>query len=354
MKKAFLTIFVFILFQSIATSQFVCQVDTNDNGITKSIKLKIPEGVNEVEGILMKGNPWQGSVLNYVDDSIANAFASSINFAIMGTSFWGRFKHYDEFEIFEFLIDSLAQMSGHPEISDAPLIFFGSSNGGQMAHSYNSFRPEKCIVFLVDKGGYYINQIPDTLSLKTPGLLVAGELDLQYRIDTINGLFYNNRPRGALWSHILYQDIGHIPLDETYYLFLTLAEEAYKLRYPTNQTPINGPITLRDLNEVDGWLSDSTTWENGIIEVSNHNNYSKSLDSASWHINKDMAFLFAAHSSYNRVNDTASLSAKVADSGDIVLFNFEIDMDWDSIHVFNKSEKVGAYYGGGMSSFDFE
>ena len=354
MKKVILFIFVVLIIQSTTFSQTTYQVDTIDDGITKSIRLKIPEGVNEVEGILIKGNPWQGGVLDYVDDSVANAFASSINFAVMATSLWGRFKINEEFELFEFCIDSLAQMSEHPEISDAPFIFFGCSNGGQMAHSYNSLRPEKCIAFLVDKGGYYINPIPDTMALLTPGILVAGELDAQYRIDAINDLFYNNRPRGAKWSHILCQGVGHASVDETHYLFLTMAEAAYKLRYPLNQTPVNGPVILRNLNENNGWLSDSTTWESSIISVSDHNDYYGQVDSASWHINKDLAFLYAAHSSYNRLNDSASISTKVADSGDIVTYHFDVGLAWDSIHIFNKSEKVGAYYGGGISSFDFQ
>lgn len=353
-KKIILFICAYLFTLSTAISQNIYQIDTIDDGITKSIRMKIPAGVNEVEGILMKGNPWQGGVLSYVDDSIANAFAKSINFAVMGTSLWGRFKKAEEFEIFEYCIDNLAQMSGHPEISDAPFIFFGCSNGGQMAHSYNSLHPEKCIAFLVDKGGYYINPIPDTMALATPGILVAGELDLQYRIDAINDLFYNNRPRGALWSHILYQGVGHASVAETHYLFLVMAEAAYKLRYPLDQTPVNGPVTLRNLNEINGWLSDSTTWDSGIISVSGHNDYHGLADSASWHINKDLAFLFAAHSSYNRINKTASLSAKVADSGDIVTYKFEAGLAWDSIHVFNKSKKVGAYYGGGVSSFNFD
>lgn len=353
MRKIILFIYVLLFIQSTTFSQTTYQVDTIDDGITKSIRLKIPEGVNEVEGILIKGNPWQGGVLDYVDDSVANAFASSINFAVMATSYWGRFKIDEEFELFEFCIGSLAQMSEHPEISDAPFIFFGCSNGGQMAHSYNSLRPEKCIAFLVDKGGYYINPIPDTMALATPGILVAGELDLQYRIDAINDLFYNNRPRGAYWSHILCQGVGHTSVNETHYLFLVMAEAAYRLRYPLDQTPVNGPVTLRNLNEHGGWLSDSTTWESGIISVSDHNDYYGQADSASWHINKDLAFLFAAHSSYNRMNNTANLSTKIADSGDIVTYHFETSLEWDSIHIFNKSEKVGAYYGGGISSFDF-
>ena len=354
MKKTFIYLCVYLFTHAIAISQVTYQVDTIDDGITKSIRMKIPSGVNQVEGILIKGNPWQGGVLSYVDDSIANAFAESINFVVMGTSLWGRFKKTEEFEIFEYLIDSLATKSGHPEISDAPFIFFGCSNGGQMAHSYNSLRPEKCIAFLVDKGGYYINPIPDTLSLKTPGILVAGEMDAQYRIDAINGLFYDNRPRGALWSHILYQGVGHLSIDETHYLFLVMAEEAYKLRYPLDQTPIIGPVTLRNLNETDGLFSDSTSWDSGIISIFNHDNYLDDKDSASWHINKDMAFLFAAHSSYNRINDTARISAKVSDSGDMVTYSFEVDMDWDSIHIFNKSKKIGAYYGGGITSFNFD
>ena len=353
MKKTIIFFFIFIITHSVANSQDVYQIDTVDTGITKSIRMKIPDGVDKVEGILIMGNPWQGSVMYFVDNAIANEFARSINFVVMGTSLWGRFKVAEEFDLFEFCIDSLAQMSGHPELSDAPFIFFGCSNGGQMAHSYNSIHPEKCIAFLVDKGGYYINPIPDTMALRTPGLLVAGELDEQYRIDAINDLFYNNRSRGALWSHILNQGVGHTLMAETHNLFLILAEAAYRLRYPLDQTPVNGSVTLRNLHENDGWLSDSTTWDSGIVGVFNHNSYPGNIDSASWHINKDLAFLFAAHSSYNRMNNKASISANIADSGDIVTYNFEPDIDWDSIHVFNKSEKIGAYYGGGLSSFDF-
>ncbi len=352
-RKSLILLFAILLTQGIASSQSIYQIDTVDSGINKSIRFKIPAGVDEVEGILLMGNPWQGNVLYFVNDTVATEFARSINFAMMGTSLWGRFKELEEFDIFEYCIDSLGIMSGHPEISDAPVIIFGCSNGGQMAHSYNSLRPEKCIAFLVDKGGYYINPIPDTLALKTPGILVAGELDSQYRIDAINDLFYNNRPRGALWSHILCQDIGHVLIRETHLLFFLMAEAAYKLRYPLDQKPINGPISLRDLNKEDGWLSDSTTWSDGIISVFNYDDYTHNRDSASWHINKDLASVFAAHSSYNRINNSAITQGSVADSGDIVTFHFNPNTEWDSIYIYNKSEKVGSFLDGGNSAIDF-
>ncbi len=335
-------------------SQNYYQVDTLDEDRTKSIRLKIPEGVEEVEGILMMGNPWEGSTLFFVDDTIGTAYAKSINFVMMGTSLWGRFKHMEEFEIFEYLIDSLAIMSGHPEISDAPFIIFGCSNGGQMAHSYNTLRPEKCIAFLVDKGGYYINPIPDTSALKTPGLLVAGDQDLQYRIDAINDLFYDNRPRGALWSHILAQNTGHVRVTETHNMFLILSQAAYELRYPADQRPVNGPVQLRDVIAADGWLSDSTTWDKGIIDVFDFNSYSNNRDSASWHINKDLAYCFAAHSSYNRITRLAKISDKVVDSGDIVNYEFKITKQWDSIIMYNRSNKIGAYYSSTDTIFDFD
>lgn len=133
-----------------------------------------------------------------------------------------------------------------------------------------------------------------------------------------------------------------------------LAETACELRYPADQTPLDGPVALNDMDESKGWLSDSTGWMKGIIDVNQAENYTGAIESASWHLNQDLAFLFATHSSYNRIDDKAVISAKVADSGDLVTYHFEVGMDWDSIHVFDQSKQIGAYYGGGSASFGFD
>lgn len=358
-KKLLYLFCCFALIDLSAFSQQTYQIDKFFNSSCPadnkhSLILKIPKGVDVVKGILINGNAGCSTTLYYVEDQLAYEFAKKINFAIMGTYNWGSFWETGEFETFEDCFSQLSEMSGHSELVDAPFLFFGHSNGGMMTHNYSALRPEKCIAALVNKGGSYNESLPGTETLKTPTIFVAGERDWPGIADQIETHFYANRPRVALWSHILQQGWGHVLVGETIELYYLLAEEALKRRYPEDQSPIDGPVTLLDLDVEAGWLSDSTTWKNGIIEVFDHDNYPNSIDSSSWHINKDLAYLFAAHSSYDRIDTKAYFPENVADSGSVSTFHFEVKEPWDSIHVYNKSSIVGSYYNSVDTIFDFE
>jgi type IX secretion system substrate protein len=361
-KKLIYSFCFVVFFNLILHSQQTYQIDTKFEvlGIEydHSLIIRIPDGVDVIRGILIRGNSGGlgsgGTTLYYVDDEIAYEYAKSINFAIMGTYSWGDFYYDGEIELFDECIQQFASLSGHQELVHAPMLFLGHSNGGMMAHGYNSLHPEKTIALLVNKGLNYLNPIPEISALKTPGILVVGENDYYLMEEHTNALFYNNRSRGALWSHIIHQGQGHTLVDETKNLFYLMADEALKLRYPSSLSPVSGPVTLLDIDETIGWLSDSTTWKNGVIEVFDYNSYLKLKDSSSWHISKDLAYLFAAHSSYNRIDYDSYFTSHVVDSGSISSFHFEVNEPWDSIHVFNKYSIIGSYYDSNESVFNFD
>ncbi len=358
-KKSFLYIICLIfLIPFRLFSQQEYQIDVvYDNycpNSTHSLNLKIPKGVDVVKGILIRGNSGCSTTLYYIDDQLAYEFAKKINFAIMGTYNLGSLEDSEEFELFEDCIYTFGNMSGHPELVDAPFLFFGHSNGGMMTHNYATLKPEKCIATLVNSGGSYIESLPDIETLNVPSIFIAGEKDWPGISDQIINHFYVNRPRGALWAHLIMQNRGHSLGKETIKLYYLLAEEALKMRYPSDQSPINGPVSLIELTENSGWLSDSTTWKDGIIEIFEHGTYPNSFDSSSWHMSKDLAYLFAAHSTYDRIDNNAYFLDDVANKGGEATFHFEIKETWDSIYVYNKSSNIGSYYSNNDSIFDFE
>jgi hypothetical protein len=158
-------------------------------------------------------------------------------------------------------------------------------------------KPEKTIAFIANKGCCYNDRMPSAAALKTPGILISGELDTPTRRDSIQGLFDDNRPRGALWSWIEQEGEAHSGRADS--LVLPFMAEAIRLRYPMGQMPTatNG-VTLLDLNESDGWLADHSTWKSGLTKVTTYADYAGDKDEAGWLLNERVATVYRAFSTY--------------------------------------------------------
>ena len=101
------------------------------------------------------------------------------------------------------LLDALtrfANRSQHPEIANAPLFLWGMSAGGQFNYEFMAWKPERVAAFVVNKGGIYYSALVSSAARDVPGILFVGGKDLEFRTNTIVGLFAVNRRGGALWA----------------------------------------------------------------------------------------------------------------------------------------------------------
>lgn len=106
-------------------------------------------------------------------------------------------------------VNALAKASNHPEIATAPFLMWGMSAGGQVDYEFAAWKPERVIAFVVNKGGVYYSALVPRAARNVPALLFVGDKDLEFRVNTIQGLFAVNRRAGALWAYVVEPETAH-------------------------------------------------------------------------------------------------------------------------------------------------
>ena len=168
----------------------------------RTLRLNLPDGLPVVRGILIFGNGAGGDSRSMATNPELVAYAESMGFAVLATSRWANFAYGytpSEYSGFQYALQQLADTTRHPELVRAPWLPFVMSNGGQISYGLNVLAPEKAIAMAINKAAIVNDLLPGSAALRTPGLLVAGELDVTYRAG-VHDLFISNRPRGALWA----------------------------------------------------------------------------------------------------------------------------------------------------------
>jgi hypothetical protein len=108
-------------------------------------------------------------------------------------------------------IEEYSQEISNISINELPLLLYGFSAGGQYNYEFASWKPERVISFVVNKGGYYDTAVTSIETQKVPGIFFIGEDDLYYRNNLILGIYSANRSQGANWTLINEKDTKHSP-----------------------------------------------------------------------------------------------------------------------------------------------
>ena len=108
-------------------------------------------------------------------------------------------------------IEKYSQEISNKNINELPLLLYGFSAGGQYNFEFASWKPERVISFVVNKGGYYDTAVTSSETQKVPGIFFIGEDDLYYRNNLILGIYSANRSQGANWTLITEKDTKHSP-----------------------------------------------------------------------------------------------------------------------------------------------
>jgi pimeloyl-ACP methyl ester carboxylesterase len=201
-----------------------------------------------------------------VDDPIWQAFAARHHLALLGCRFTD--KPHDQAFIEHYVnvsqgsgqalldaLDRLGRRSQHGELSTAPLLLWGMSAGGQFNYEFVAWRPERVVAFVVNKGGIYYSALLPPAARNVPGILFVGGKDLEFRTNTIVGLFAVNRRAGALWALAEEPGAAHI-IGRSRDLALVFFEDVLPLRLPDGAPNGNQPILLRSIAAASGFLGD--------------------------------------------------------------------------------------------------
>jgi poly(3-hydroxybutyrate) depolymerase len=226
-------------------------------------RLWLPDGAGPVRAlvVLVPGSNGEGRTM--VDDPFWQAFAVEHRLGLVGCHLTD--KPHDQSFIEEYvnvakgsgqaLLDSIATLgatAGHAEIATAPLMLWGMSAGGEFDYEFAVWRPERVIAFVVNKGNIYYTALAPAATRSIPALLFTGEKDLDFRIETVTGIFAVNRRGGALWALTEEPGIGHA-VGRSKELGAMLFEDVLDVRLP--EAPGGA---LRPIAENTGFIADLT------------------------------------------------------------------------------------------------
>ena len=111
------------------------------------------------------------------------------------------------------LLDSLAITTGHQELADVKLLFWGFSAAGSFGVSFAAERPERTLGFIRYHSHMRELQVDTARLLATPALLVAGERDQTAGVDDAREFWRRGRAQGAPWAFALHPGAPHFSLD---------------------------------------------------------------------------------------------------------------------------------------------
>jgi poly(3-hydroxybutyrate) depolymerase len=227
-------------------------------------RLWLPDGAGPVRALVVLVPGSNGEGRNMVDDPLWQAFAVKHRLGLVGCHLTD--KPHDQSFIEEYvdvakgsgqaLLDSIAALgakAGHPEIATAPVMLWGMSAGGEFDYEFAVWKPDRVIAFIVNKGNIYYTALAPAATRRIPALLFTGEKDLDFRINTVNGIFAVNRRGGSLWALTEEPGIGH-EVGRSKDLGAMLFEDVLDARLP--ETPGGA---LRPLSEKDGFIADPAT-----------------------------------------------------------------------------------------------
>jgi len=265
-----------IVFVFTAISPAESSVYDWDAGALPDVKLKtvryriwIPDEVQNVRGVLVLIPGTHGDGRRMISDSMWQDIARKHHFGILGCQFSeGEIAPYQDDKDFvacrsiEKALVKLGEISGHAELSRAPLALWGHSAGSNLSARFCRFAPRRVIAFASCKG----TRGPTRDSRGTDEVLMLfaiGERDQPVWVKNSERNVRAGLRRGALWTLALHSSEGH-ELGGSLKFAATFLEEAFALRLGPlpGKTPVKavvGPVRLKQLRREEGWLGNPVT-----------------------------------------------------------------------------------------------
>ena len=237
-------------------STFEQSIPPGANFDKAEFRLWIPPGVTTVRGVALLVPGSNGDGRAQVADSVWQGFAVKHQLALVGCRFTDKPHDQNFLEDYvnvshgsgQALLDALtgfATGAKHPELATAPMLLWGMSAGGQFNYEFVAWKPERVIAFVVNKGGVYYSALLPRDARTVPGMLFIGGKDLEFRTNTIVGLFAVNRRAGALWALAEEPSAGHI-VGRSRDVALVFFEDVLAMRHgPSLQAGPLAPIAER-------------------------------------------------------------------------------------------------------------
>ncbi|HUF35091.1 MAG TPA: carboxypeptidase-like regulatory domain-containing protein [Gemmatimonadales bacterium] len=207
------------------------------------------------------------------------ALARSARVALLGSKTTGMGNSITSDNALFQALRTAAQMSGHPELADAPVLMFGLSGGGPEAAGLASRHPERAVGLLV-RVPSDVTALTASAALAVPTFVMQAELDEVVDNTRVRTTFSGNRSRGGLWALAVEPAVGHrVASTLGNGVAISWITTALELRLPTTS---GEPLIA--LDEPSGWLGNPTT-----LEIAPWAEYPGDRSAASWLLSESAA-----------------------------------------------------------------
>jgi hypothetical protein len=172
------------------------------------------------------------------------------------------------------LLDDSARDTGHSELRNANLIFWGHSAAGTFGTTFAAMHPARTIAFV--RYHSHSRGLPTTLATtsKIPALIFAGEKDTTAGVEDSEALWKSGRLVGAPWTFALEPGATHGSAEAL--------RKANQLAIPwirsvLSQRLKNAGAGLRSVDQASGWLASSAP-----RQIARAGSFRGSKSEASW------------------------------------------------------------------------
>jgi hypothetical protein len=254
--------------------------------------------------------------------------------------------HAASYQAFLRAVKQFSIDSHHPELVNAPYATTGFSAGGGFASTLLTRDPDKVIasVPVGARINFDVFQAPDAPTaahLGVPTCLITGEQENSAKV--VDPVFIPYRPQGALYSWMAVQGIGHEMRGQEV-LAMPLLDAVVRLRYPADGDVRKGPIKLKPVDVVSGWVADNTTWKSGLTSIVPAKQFKGDLGHSSWLPSEELAFIYRAYSTYDRPLTITSPPSDMPGGAQDCNAGADVPIIVDASH-FPNWKKLGFYDG---------
>ncbi|MCM2371806.1 hypothetical protein [Aporhodopirellula aestuarii] len=236
----------------------------------------IPESVKRVKAAFCISRHGMGDITK----PVLKSFAEEEQVALIGMLGDPVQRGVASVDVLDEHLKRLAELSGHPELPEVPLMTFGHSNGTGFAASWPRDRPDRVIAWIAFHPGFsnYL-QFPNTE--KAPALVMCGTIDkylLRSRQDQVVAKM--RETRNAAMCVMMEGGVGHGPADadSAWELITEFCKAAMRVR-------LGEDGTLKPIDIESGWLGATYDFERGgrqRLEVAPYSEFRGDKSTANW------------------------------------------------------------------------
>ncbi len=258
-----------------------------------TLDLWIPGDVELVRGVVAISSHGSGKTL--FEDPELRKIARDLDLALfrflgnpIQRGFWPRSLLFDK-------LGDLGAEAGHPELPNAPLFFYGHSNGTGFSAIFTAGASDRVWGWVSMRPGTTF-QVYQPRAATVPGLVIFGEddpfLTRPSNEANLGVVALMRQKHQAVWNFAVEPHTGHGPTKKTWPLVFSFLKHSFAARVPHDADPSKGPVKLTELDPASGFRGENWSLNPGgnqTLKVGPAGDFGDGANESSWLLNADYA-----------------------------------------------------------------